>query len=369
MGQGLVQGVRAEARSVVELPRILHVDSGRSWRGGQRQVFLLATGLRDLGYRTLVVAPTGSPLIRRAERAGLPTYRLTLRSEWDIRSARELRAVAGEWDAGVVHAHDARTHSIARLALLGKRKTRLVVTRRVAIPPKQVRLKYRHGVDAFIAISQAVKTAMVNAGVPADRIEVVYSGVPSPQVKRPRNWRRERGWPPNAVICGIVGAMTQEKGLDMVAGIARRLPGEVFRRTRLVLLGGKGKGGTTVSGVEGFDAGFVEEIHDAMAGLDVLWHPARSEGLGTSVIDAMALGVPPIAFAVGGLPELIEDGKSGLLVPAGDVAGFVRAAAALISDDGLRAMLGEGARLRAREFDAQRMIERTAEVYNRVVAG
>ncbi|HEX9248904.1 MAG TPA: glycosyltransferase, partial [Gemmatimonadaceae bacterium] len=158
-------------------------------------------------------------------------------------------------------------------------------------------------------------------------------------------------------------------GLDMVAGIARRLPGEIFRRTRLVLLGGKGKGGTTVSGVEGFDAGFVEEIHDAMAGLDVLWHPARSEGLGTSVIDAMALGVPPIAFAVGGLPELIEDGKSGLLVPAGDVAGFVRAAAALISDDGLRVMLAEGARLRAQEFDAQRMIERTAEVYNRVSRG
>ena len=116
--------------------------------------------------------------------------------------------------------------------------------------------------------------------------------------------------------------MTQEKGLDLVGGIARRLPGELFRRTRLVLLGGKGKGGTTVSGVEGFDAGFVEEIHEAVSGLDVLWHPARSEGLGTSVIDAMALGVPPIAFAVGGLPEVIEDGKSGLLVPAGDADRF-----------------------------------------------
>jgi len=76
----------------------------------------------------------------------------------------------------------------------------------------------------------------------------------------------------------------------MISGIARRLPGEVFRRTRLVLLGGKGKGGTSVAGVEGFDAGFVEEIHDAIAGLDVLWHPSRSEGLGTSVIDAMAIG-------------------------------------------------------------------------------
>ena len=109
----------------MDLPRILHVDSGRSWRGGQRQVFLLATGLRDMGYRTLVVAPAGSPLIRRAERAGLPTYRLTLRGEWDLRSARELRAVATEWKADIVHAHDARSHSIGRIALLGKRKTRL----------------------------------------------------------------------------------------------------------------------------------------------------------------------------------------------------------------------------------------------------
>jgi glycosyltransferase involved in cell wall biosynthesis len=353
----------------VELPRILHLDSGRSWRGGQRQVFLLATGLRDLGYRTLVVAPTGSPLIRRAEHAGLPTYRLTLRGEWDIGSARELRAVAGEWRADVVHAHDARAHSIARLALLGKRKTRLVVTRRVAFTPKQVRLKYKHGIDAFIAISNAVKAVMVKAGVPADRIEVVYSGLPTPVVKRPRNWRRERGWPSTTIVCGIVGAMTQEKGLDLVGGIARRLPGEVFRRTRLVLLGGKGKGGTSVSGVEGFDAGFVEEIHDAMAGLDVLWHPARSEGLGTSVIDAMALGVPPIAFSVGGLPEVIEDGKSGLLIPAGDVQAFMRGAAELVTNDALRARLAEGARVRAKEFSVERMIERTAEVYHRVIAG
>jgi glycosyltransferase involved in cell wall biosynthesis len=210
---------------------------------------------------------------------------------------------------------------------------------------------------------------MVKAGVPADRIEVVYSGLPAPQVKRQRNWRRERGWPATTVVCGIVGAMTQEKGLDLIGGVARRLPGEVFRRTRLVLLGGKGKGGTSVSGVEGFDAGFVEEIHDAVAGLDVLWHPAKSEGLGTAVIDAMALGVPPIAFAVGGLPEVIEDRKSGLLAPPGDMQAFARAAAELITDEALRRRLGEGARLRAREFDVKRMIERTAEVYQRVIAG
>ena len=353
----------------LSLPRIMHVDSGRSWRGGQRQVLLLAMGLHDRGYRTLVVAPAGSPLINRAERAGLPTYRLTLRGEWDIRRARELRAVAKEWRADIVHAHDARSHSISLLAQLFKRKARLVVTRRVAFPPKRVRFKYGWGVDAFIAISEAVRTAMVTAGVAADRIQVVYSGVPAPQMKQPRTWRRELGWPDDAVLCGIVGAMTREKGLDSLGAIANRLTPDVRAQIRLVLLGAKGKGGTTVAGIEVFDAGFVTEIHEAVAGLDVLWHPARSEGLGTAVIDAMSLGVPPIAFAVGGIPEVIEDGESGLLVPPGDVGGFATAVTRLVNDDALRARLAAGARKRARIFDSDAMIERTAEVYNRVTSG
>lgn len=308
-------------------------------------------------------------MVQRAERAGLPTYRLTLRAEWDLRRARELRAAAREWGADIIHAHDARSHSIALLARIFRKKPRLVVTRRVAFPPKRVRFKYGRGVDTFIAISHAVKNAMVSAGVRSDRIEVVYSGVPAPHVKSPRDWRRERGWPTSTIVCGMVGAMTREKGLDSVAAIASRLPADVRARIRIVLLGGKGKGETNIVGVEGFEAGFVEEIHDAVAGLDLLWHPARSEGLGTAVIDAMALGVTPIAFAVGGLPELIEDGASGRLIPAGDTDGFARAAAELATDETLRARLADGARKRAREFDAQRMIERTAEVYQRVASG
>jgi glycosyltransferase involved in cell wall biosynthesis len=349
------------------LPRILHVDSGRSWRGGQRQVLLLAAGLHDRGYRTLVVAPVASPLVHRAERSGLPTYRLTLRGEWDIRRARELRAVAREWGADIIHAHDARSHTIALLANLFGRKRRLVVTRRVAFPPKRVTIKYGRGIDAFIAISNAVRNAMVVAGVKADRIQVVYSGVPAPQVKQPRDWRAEHGWPAATIVCGIVGAMTREKGLDSITAITKGVPPEARARIRIVLLGGKGKGEFVSPELEGFDAGFVEEIHDAMAGLDLLWHPARSEGLGTAVIDAMALGVPPIAFAVGGLPEVIEDGVSGRLIPPGNVSSFSAAIADLVTDASLRARLSDGARARAREFDAQAMIERTAEVYQRVI--
>jgi glycosyltransferase involved in cell wall biosynthesis len=353
----------------VTLPRVLHVDSGRSWRGGQRQVLLLATGLHDRGYRTLVVGPAGSPLVQRAERAGLPTYRLTLRGEWDVRRARELRAVAREWHADIIHAHDARSHTIALIAQLFRRKSRLVVTRRVVFPPRRVGLKYKWGVDAFIAISNAVRDVMIEAGISRDRIKVVYSGVPVPQVKEPRNWRAERGWTAETIVCGVVGAMTREKGLDSVGAIARRLPPEALSRTRIVLLGGKGKGETATAGLEAFDAGFVSDIHDAVAGLDLLWHPARSEGLGTAVIDAMSLGVAPIAFAVGGLPEVIEDGLSGRLISPGDLDAFAAAAAELITDEALRARLSAGARKRARQFDSAAMIEQTAEVYNSLAAG
>ena len=81
-----------------------------------------------------------------------------------------------------------------------------------------------------------------------------------------------------------------------------------------------------IGGVAGYSAGFVEDIIPAVAGMDVLWHPARAEGLGTAVIDAMALGVPPVAFAVGGIAEVVVDESSGLLVPAGNITAFARAA-------------------------------------------
>ena len=191
-----------------------------------------------------------------------------------------------------------------------------------------------------IAISHAVRDALVAGGVDPSRIDVVHSGVPAPVVERPRNWRRECGWPDECVICGVVGAMTVEKGIDLLDSIARQLPDEARDRVRLVLLGGASAGLTTIGGVPAIRAGFVDEVHPAMAGLDVLWHPASSEGLGTAVIDAMALRVPPVAFRVGGLPELIIDRECGILVAPGDTAAFAVAATELVREEGLRKRLG-----------------------------
>lgn len=345
--------------------RSLHLDAGRSWRGGQRQVLLLAKALRARGHEPLIVGVPGAPLLERAQSVGLATASARLRADWDLRSAKRIRALVHTWRPQVVHAHDARSHAIALIALAGD-STPLVVTRRVAFPPKSARVKYGPRVTRFIAISDAVRNAMIGSGIAPSRIDVVHSGVPTPTIHARRDWRRELGWPADTIIAGVVGAMTSEKGVDALRHIAERLPEPAVERTRVVLLGGTERGTARVGPLRAFDAGFVTEIHDAMAGLDVLWHPARSEGLGTSLIDAMALGVPPLAFSVGGIPEIVENRKTGLLVPSGDYRAFAEAHVAAMDADTRKDLAAAGP-ARAALFSVDRMTDGVEQVYNRVL--
>ncbi|HUR92145.1 MAG TPA: glycosyltransferase family 4 protein [Gemmatimonadaceae bacterium] len=348
------------------------MDAGSSWRGGQRQALLLATGLSSGDDESIVVAQQRAPLAARARAAGLRVEPVRMPSEWHPASVRAMRALIRAHSPDIVHAHDSRGHGVALLALATLRKLErppLVVTRRVVFQPRSVRLKYGGRVARFIAISRAVRDSMIAAGIDSGRISVVYSGVPSPSAMSGREWRKECHWPTNSVVCGVVGAMTSEKGLAAATDIAARLPADAAREARLVLIGGEAAGRSTMGGIEVHRPGFVEDVFAAMAGLDVLWHPSSSEGLGTAVIDAMALGVPPIAYSTGGLPELIEHGLNGLLVPPGNSAAFAAAAAALIRDRGLRVQLGAAGPVRAAQFDAAKMVQGTRAAYAEVLSG
>lgn len=350
--------------------RVLHLDSGASWRGGQRQVLLLALGLRNRGHEPFLIGSPGSPLVEKARAAGLAVAAIPMAADWDVRAARRIRARMRVWRIDLVHAHDARSHALAMIALLGRASMPLVVTRRVPFPPRSVRLKYGPRVTRFIAISNAVKNAMVEGGIDASRIVVVHSGIAArAQPVIPRDWRKELGWEADTVLCGIVGAMTAEKGLDKLQAIGSFLAPTARQRARVLLLGGGPAPVGSAGALEVHAAGFVSDIDPAVAGLDVLWHPSRAEGLGTAVIDAMSLGVPPVAFAVGGVPEVIEHDVSGLLVPPDDTRAFAAAAVRLIDDKELRSRLGIGARARAARFDAVEMTKGTEAVYEEVLSG
>ena len=347
--------------------RILHLDSGREWRGGQRQVYLLSRGQRELGHEPLVIGAPDAPLIRRLRSDGIAAAEVGMRGDWDIAAASRVRTALRTWNGDLIHAHDAHAHAIALAALIGRRSVPLIVTRRVVFVPHG-RLKYGHRVSRFIAVSGAVREALKSGGVDGSRIDLVYDGVNQPRVVRRRDWRAECGWPSDSVVCGIVGAMSAEKGLAMLSAIREQLQEPSRSRIRLVLLGGKRECAQSIGGLTAFSAGFVDEIHDAMAGLDILLHPSSAEGLGTAVIDAIALGVPPVAFRVGGLPEVIEDQRCGLLAPAGDVAGFAAAIDRLVRDEDLRRLLGAAGPERAAKFSVERMVRGTQGAYATVLA-
>jgi glycosyltransferase involved in cell wall biosynthesis len=303
--------------------------------------------------------------MERLQSAGIATASAPMRSDWDLRSAKRVRSIIRAWRPDVVHAHDARAHAIALIALAGD-TTPLIVTRRVTFPLKSARVKYGLRVTRFIAISNAVRDAMARSGVDPQRIEVVHSGVPAPVAAAPRDWHKELGWSRDVVIAGIVGAMTAEKGTDSLRHIADRLGDDALARTRLLLLGGTSRGAVKFGALRGYHAGFVTEIYNAMAGLDLLWHPASEEGLGTVLIDALGLGVPPIAFNVGGVSEIIEDRKNGLLVPSNNVKAFAAAHESMLAPE-FRSRLAQAGPGRAAVFSVEAMTDGVERVYRRVL--
>jgi glycosyltransferase involved in cell wall biosynthesis len=304
-------------------------------------------------------------LLERLQANGIATASIPMRSDWDLRSANRLRSIVRAWRPDIVHAHDARAHAIALIALTGD-TTPLVVTRRVTFPPRSVRVKYGPRVTRFIAISHAVRNAMVRAGVDANRIDVVHSGVPAPVVTAPRDWRKELGWSRDIVIAGVVGAMTAEKGIDSLRRIGEWLSTAAVSGTRVVLLGGAARGAVKLGPLRAHQAGFVTDVYNAMAGLDLLWHPAVEEGLGTVLIDALALRLPPIAFDVGGVSEIVETGKNGLLVPPTNTRAFAIAHETLL-DAGTREKLASAGPSRAALFSVQAMSEGVEQVYQRIL--
>jgi len=146
---------------------VLHLDSGREWRGGQRQVFLLALAQRERGDEPLVVAAPHAPLAGRLMTQGVASATVAMRGDWDVLAMRRVRRLISRWRPDIVHAHDARAHAIALGALVGL-ATPLIVTRRVPYPPTGW-IKYGSRVAHFIAISRAVADALRRSGVGAER--------------------------------------------------------------------------------------------------------------------------------------------------------------------------------------------------------
>lgn len=364
--------------------KILHINTERTWRGGEQQTLWLAEGLRDLGEESEVVAQPGSPLAERARAAGLAVHEVRMGGEWDLGAVGAIRRLYGERKPDIAHMHTSHAHTLGCLARVGRARPLTAVSRRVdfSIYRNFLRtswFKYRLLGDRYIAISRAVRAVLVKDGIPADRIEVVSSGVDTARLDgaKGRDLRADLGLPPGTPLVGDVAAFGWHKAQEVLVAATPLLLKEV-PDAHVVLVGegecrGKVEEAARLLGIPGTRVhftGFRDDVPDVLASLDVFVMCSVLEGLCTSALDAQAVGVPVVASAVGGLVEAVADGETGILVPPRDPAALASAVARILLDGALKRRLGDAGRVRVREgFSVKAMVEGSRSVYGRMLRG
>jgi L-malate glycosyltransferase len=364
----------------------LHVDTARTWRGGQNQVLLTVNGLRAIGHRAALVAHPDGELRRRAAE-GLELIPIAPRTEMDLSAAWKFSRLLKRLAPDVIHAHDPHGVAMSALALsLGSGSARggpappLIASRRVDFHLKGnsfSRWKYRQ-VDCFIAASEAIRKMLVADGVDADRSVTVHEGIDVDHVLAapPVNVHEALFLPHGAPVVGNVAALVPHKGqrylIDAAHLVVQQLPD-----ARFVILGEGELREHLEKQVHEHHLekhvwlpGFRTDVLGCIKGFDLFVMSSVTEGLGTSLLDAMAASRPIVATTAGGIPEIVEDGVTGLLVPPRDHVALAAAIVRMLKDDEARRRVGAAGFARVNErFTVERMVERTAEVYTQVTAG
>lgn len=358
--------------------RTAHFDTGRTWRGGQQQVLHLARGLAARGHEAVVHAPDG-PLAERARAAGLEVRRWSPAGELDpaglLAAVGALRAPRPD----VVHAHSAHAHALAVPAARLAGVPVAVVSRRVdfAVGGNPFsRLKYRLPVDRYLCISRGVRDVLRSGGVPEARLALVPSGVELPneialatEAAGAADLRALIGAAADAPVVGTVAALAPHKDHATLLAAAAI----VVARRPAVRFAWLGEGECRAALVRERDRlglcghvhllGFRPDARALMRQFDLFALSSHLEGLCTSLLDAAARGVPIVATAVGGIPDVVEDGVTGLLAPARDPGAFAEVVLRALGDAGGRARRATAARARAQAFGVDALVENTLRVY------
>jgi glycosyltransferase involved in cell wall biosynthesis len=358
----------------------LHIDTARTWRGGQNQVLLTVLGLRAQGHRAVLVAHGEGELYRRAVE-GPDLIALVPRSEVDLSTAWKLSRIIREWKPRIVHVHDPHAVAMAALALSFAAPTprpRVVASRRVDFHLQKhsfSRWKYRQ-VDLFIAASAAIRDVLMHDGIPQDQIVIVHDGIDVAKIGRLPvvDIRHEFWFPHGAPVLANIGALVAHKGqrylLEAMPLVLRQVPD-----AHLVIFGEGDLRPALERQLKELRlekhvvlAGFRGDVLQLVKSADLFVMSSVTEGLGSTVLDAMAMKLAVVGTHAGGMPEAVVDGETGLLVPPAHPGELAAAIVRLLKDPAARARMGEAGHARVSgRFGVARLLQGTLAAYERAV--
>ena len=339
----------------------------------------LTTYLHRGGHQSVVAVDPQGALSARLSQQGLLHCPLRVRNHLDVFAGLRLRRLVQTGGYDLVHFHTARAHALSPW-LRGLPVTR-VVTRRMDYPVQPgytTRLLYEHSVDMVVAISHGVEAALRAGGVSPKHIRLIPSGVNTthflPDTSRRQRGRIALGIEPHEQMVLMVGALTERKGHGSLFSAAYMLQ-ERGMRLHYVICGEGSLRAPLESQIRllGLQeavrfTGFTSAVTDYLAAADVFVHVPLWEGLGVAVIEALAAGLPVVASQVGGIPELITDQVTGLLIPPQDATALATAIERLVQNPQWAKTLGtQGQAFVQSQFDVSVMARANESLYNELL--
>jgi glycosyltransferase involved in cell wall biosynthesis len=361
--------------------KILQICSARQLGGGEKHLADLANALARRGHDVFAALAPSSPLL--AELSAVPKeniVELRMRNSLNVSSALKLAQFSCEHQIEIVHAHVARDYPLA--AFVSRRAgARLVLTRHVLFPMSGIHRLTLRRTARVIAVSQAVADGLREQEIfPPDAIALIHNGIDVDRFARGREEAPgQEGRTSKRLRVGMVGHLAPIKGQEEFIRAAAIVCGLRDDVDFIIAGEDKSRGGENRRTLEKLIddlgpnqqvrlLGWVDDIAKLLPSFDLFVSPSRSEPFGVSIIEAMAVGTPVIASMSEGAREIIEDDKTGRLVPISDVEALAKAICELLSDPAQCGRLSANAGRVVRErFSLERMVMETEKVYEKVL--
>ncbi|MGQ9540530.1 MAG: glycosyltransferase family 4 protein [Armatimonadota bacterium] len=359
--------------------RVLQVISSSATSGAERHLVILSKTLQNRGHQVVAVCPPGNWLPAELQRAGVRTLSLPMHGVGSVVTLARLARLIRQQEIDIIHTHLTRASYYGLLLSLFTRKP-VVSTVHVFTSDPAYRWLSRMG-NPLIAVSEAVRRWLIERGVSAGEIQTVHNATDFISLNGSlRNSslevRKEFALPPSSNLIGVFAKVSPIKGQDLlIEGLPQVL--DTHPNTYVLFVGSadtpfaqraKQRSRELKVGSHVLFTGMRTDVARLMQAVDIVALPSRSETFGMAILEAMALGKPVVATRVGGLPELVRDGETGLLVDSAATS-LAHALSQLLTSAELRNHLGKSASAFARQYyTPERMARDIEAVYLRALA-
>ena len=351
-------------------PNLLFINSITIYGGGEVWMITAMKEFVKLGYDVTLVCKKEAAIIEHAAAEGIKTIPINISGDLNPVTIFKLYNIFRKKSINVVIANTGKDLRLSGIASLFLKNIKVIARQGIDYPLKnnlRYKIAYNYLADKIVANSEATKTTMLKSApwLKPDKVKVIYNGIDTSiyKAENTKNLRNEFGFAKGDFVIGFVGRLSVQKGVQYALEAFKSVY-EKHLNTRLLICGD----GELRGDVEKFVfenkleskihlAGFRNDIPNIMKTIDVLLTPSLWEGFGIVLIEAMAAGKPCVATQTSSIPEIVEDGVNGFLVPPKESKQIAEALIRLLSDPQLVRKMGQaGIEIVNKKFTIVKMI-------------